>query len=33
MFIEDIKNKYYILKLDENQDLNSFSCGFDDMTF
>lgn len=31
MHIKNIKNNYYIVKLDETQDLNSFSCGLDDM--
>ena len=31
MYIENIKNNYYITKLSENHDLNSFSCGLDDM--
>ena len=31
MYIEDIKNNYYIVKLNEKHDLNDFSCGLDDM--
>ncbi len=31
MYIEDIKNNYYIVKLNEKQDLSDFSCGLDDM--
>ena len=31
MHIKNIKNNYYIVKLDETQDLNDFSCGLDDM--
>lgn len=31
MHIKNIKNNYYIVKLDETQDLNSFSCGLDDI--
>ena len=31
MDIEYIKNNYYIIKLTEEHDLNSFSCGLDDM--
>lgn len=31
MCIENIKNNYYIVKLNENHDLNNFSCGLEDM--
>lgn len=31
MCIYDIKNNYYIVKLNEKHDLNGFSCGLDDM--
>ena len=31
MYIENIKNNYYIVKLNENHDLNNFSCGLEDM--
>lgn len=31
MTIQEIKNKYTIEKLDENSDLENFSCGLDDM--
>ena len=31
MYIEEIKNNYYIVKLNEKHDLNEFSCGLDDM--
>ena len=31
MYVEDIKNNYHIVKLNEKHDLNDFSCGLDDM--
>lgn len=31
MYVEDIKNNYYIVKLNEKHNLNDFSCGLDDM--
>ena len=31
MEIENIKNNYYIVKLNAEHDLNSFTCGLDDM--
>lgn len=27
MYVEDIKNNYYIVKLNEKHNLNDFSCG------